>query len=33
VLVADRIERVRADPFDAVEINVGVLFGDDDDDA
>ncbi len=32
VLVADRDERVRAEPFDAIEFRVGVLFGDDDDD-
>jgi Uma2 family endonuclease len=32
VRVADRQERVRAEPFDAVELVVGVLFGDDDDD-
>ena len=31
VLVADRGERVRAEPFPEVEIAVGVLFGDDDD--
>ncbi len=31
VLVADRSERVRAEPFPEVEIVVGVLFGDDDD--
>jgi Uma2 family endonuclease len=31
VLAADRDERVRAEPFDAVELRVGVLFGDDDD--
>jgi Uma2 family endonuclease len=31
VLVADRSERVRAEPFPAVEWLVGVLFGDDDD--
>ncbi len=29
VLVAQRGERVRAEPFDAVELHVGVLFGDD----
>ena len=29
VLVADRDERVRAEPFDGIEIRVGVLFGDD----
>jgi hypothetical protein len=32
VLVALRGERVRAEPFAAVEWLVGVLFGDDDDD-
>jgi Uma2 family endonuclease len=32
VLVAERNERVRAEPFEAVEIGVGFLFGDDDDD-
>ena len=31
VLIADRSERVRAEPFDAIELQVGVLFGDDDD--
>jgi Uma2 family endonuclease len=31
VLVAERAERVRAEPFTAVEWLVGVLFGDDDD--
>jgi Uma2 family endonuclease len=30
VLVADRTERVRAEPFEAIELRVGVLFGDDD---
>lgn len=30
ILVADRDERVRAEPFEAVELRVGVLFGDDD---
>jgi Uma2 family endonuclease len=30
VLVADRDERVRAVPFDSLELRVGVLFGDDD---
>jgi Uma2 family endonuclease len=29
VLAAERRERVRAEPFDAIEIPVGVLFGDD----
>ena len=32
VLIADRTERVRAEPFDAIDLPVGVLFGDDDDD-
>lgn len=32
VLAADRTETVRAEPFDAVELHVGVMFGDDDDD-
>lgn len=31
-LVADRSERVRAEPFDAIVLQVGVLFGDDEDD-
>jgi Uma2 family endonuclease len=31
VVIADRDERVRAEPFDAIEFRVGVLFGDDDD--
>jgi Uma2 family endonuclease len=31
VLVADRGERVRAEPFDAIDLRVGILFGDDDD--
>lgn len=31
VLIADRDERVRAEPFDAIELRVRVLFGDDDD--
>lgn len=26
---ADRTERVRAEPFDAIELIIGVLFGDD----
>jgi Uma2 family endonuclease len=30
VLVADRSERVRAEPFEAIDLAVGVLFGDDD---
>jgi Uma2 family endonuclease len=33
VLIAERQETVRAEPFDAIELRVGVLFGDDDDDA
>ena len=33
VLTAMRGERVRAEPFDAIELQVGVLFGDDDDDS
>jgi Uma2 family endonuclease len=32
VLIADRTESVRAEPFDAIELRIGVLFGDDDDD-
>ncbi|MEO7732078.1 MAG: Uma2 family endonuclease [Kofleriaceae bacterium] len=32
VLVADRDATVRAEPFDAIDLRVGVLFGDDDDD-
>ncbi len=32
VLVAERGQTVRAEPFDAIEIFVGILFGDDDDD-
>jgi Uma2 family endonuclease len=31
VLVAERGQRVHAEPFDAVDLLVGVLFGDDDD--
>jgi Uma2 family endonuclease len=31
VLAAERPERVRAEPFDAIELQVGVLFGDDED--
>lgn len=31
VLIADREERVRAEPFAAIELKVGVLFGEDDD--
>ena len=29
VLVADRSERVRAEPFAELELTLGVLFGDD----
>lgn len=29
VLGAERSERVRAEPFDAIELHVGVIFGDD----
>jgi hypothetical protein len=32
VLIAERDEVVRAEPFDAIELRVGVLFGEDDDD-
>ncbi len=32
VLIADRSQRVRAEPFGSVELFVGMLFGDDDDD-
>lgn len=31
VLAAERVERVRAEPFEAIELQVGVLFGDDED--
>lgn len=31
VLIAERGEAVRAEPFEAIELRVGVLFGDDDD--
>jgi Uma2 family endonuclease len=31
VLAAESGERVRAEPFDAIELQVGVLFGDDED--
>lgn len=31
LLVAERQETVRAEPFDAIELRVAVLFGDDDD--
>ncbi len=30
VISAEKGESVRAEPFDAVELSVGVLFGDDD---
>ncbi|MBL0213361.1 MAG: Uma2 family endonuclease [Myxococcales bacterium] len=30
VLIADRTQRVRAEPFEGVELSVGMLFGDDD---
>lgn len=30
VLVAEREDVVRAEPFDAIDLRVGVLFGDDD---
>jgi Uma2 family endonuclease len=30
VLIAERHERVRPEPFDAIELPIGVLFGDDD---
>ena len=29
VIAAERGDRIRAEPFDAIEFNVGVLFGDD----
>lgn len=32
VLAAERGDCVRAEPFDAIELNVGVLFGDDEED-
>lgn len=32
VLIAERDERVRAEPFDLLELRVAVLFGDDEDD-
>jgi Uma2 family endonuclease len=32
VLAAERTDRVHAEPFDAIELRVGVLFGDDDED-
>jgi Uma2 family endonuclease len=31
VLIADRTQRVRAEPFGDIELKVGILFGDDDD--
>jgi Uma2 family endonuclease len=31
VVIAERDDRVRAEPFDTIELQVGVLFGDDDD--
>ena len=31
VLIAERNDRVRAEPFDAIEVRLGVLFGDDED--
>jgi Uma2 family endonuclease len=33
VLAAERGDRVRAEPFEAIELQVGVLFGDDEDEA
>ena len=33
VLIADRDERGRAEPFESIELRVGVLFDDDDDEA
>lgn len=33
VLTADRSDTVRAEPFEAIELRVGLLFGDDPDDA
>jgi Uma2 family endonuclease len=32
ILIADKHERIRAEPFDAVELRVATLFGEDDDD-
>ncbi|MDI3287893.1 Uma2 family endonuclease [Polyangium sp. 15x6] len=32
ILVAERGERVRAEPFDAIPLQVGILFGDDEED-
>jgi hypothetical protein len=32
-MMAERKDRIRAEPFDALELRVGVLFGDDDDPA
>jgi Uma2 family endonuclease len=31
VVIAERAERIRAEPFEGLELHVGVLFGDDDD--
>jgi hypothetical protein len=33
VLTADRSETVRAEPFDAIELRVGLLFGEDPDES
>lgn len=30
ILVADRDERIRAEPFETIDLRVGVLFGEDD---
>lgn len=30
ILAAERSERVRAEPFDAISLQVGIFFGDDD---
>ena len=32
VVLADRSETVRAEPFDAIALRIGLLFGDDPDD-
>ena len=32
ILASERGERVRAEPFDAIELAVGIVFGDDEDD-
>ncbi|MDC0741511.1 Uma2 family endonuclease [Polyangium mundeleinium] len=32
ILIAERGERVRAEPFDAIPLQVGILFGDDEED-